>query len=90
MPLIQEIINKTCHDSTEMMRHELYFNKKPVRSWTKWIKKPAAQGEDKNHEEKIELAAERIRKRGASRKKTHDEIHQELFRKFEVGEEVLL
>ena len=25
VPLIQEIINETCHDSTEMMPHELHF-----------------------------------------------------------------
>ena len=90
VPLIQKIINETCHDSAEMTSHELHFNKKPVRPWTKWIKKPVVQGEDKNHEEKIELAAERIRKRGAARKKTHDEKHHEPFRKFKVGEEVLL
>ena len=68
-----------------MTPRELHFNKKPVRAWTKWIKKPAVQGKDKNHGEIIELAAERIRKRGAARKKTHDERHQELFRRFEVG-----
>ena len=76
VPLIQEIINETCHDSTEMTPYELHFNKKPVRPWTKWIKKPAVQGKDKNHEEIIELAAGRIRKQGAARKKAHDERRQ--------------
>ena len=52
--------------------------------------KPLSIEESKSHAEKIELAAERMKKRGASRKKIHDERHQELFRKFEVGEEVLL
>ena len=37
VPLIQEIINETCHESTEMTPHELHFNQRPTRPWTRWI-----------------------------------------------------
>ena len=66
VPLIQEIINQTCHNSTEMTPYELHFNQRPARPWTKWIIKPSVPEEDQSYERKVELAAERIRKRDAS------------------------
>ena len=61
VPLIQEIINETCHESTEMTPYELHFKQEPRRPWSKWIKKPEITEENRSHEEKIELAAERIK-----------------------------
>ena len=63
MSLIQEIINETYHDTTEFTPHELHFNLKPVRVWSKWIQEGSSQGDTMNHEEKIAHAREKMKKK---------------------------
>lgn len=68
VPIIQNIINETYHETTEYTPLELHTNKKPTRVWEKYFK-PINMDAPHAHERKIFLAGERLKRKLTSRAK---------------------
>ena len=87
--MIQEIINKSYHDTIEFTPYELHWNKKPNKMWAKWLQRKDKKSE-MSHEEKINVAEENMKKKGEKRKKEFNNKNKNQLLILNGGDEVLL
>ena len=86
---IQNCLNETCHETTQLTPVELHLNKAPKRIWKNYLQAHETLNQEIGHEQKISLARERIhRKRARIAKKINDKICTPI--KYNIGDEVLV
>ena len=87
MQTIEDILNKTHHDTTEFTPMEIMLRKRPTRFWRKWLPDQRADKQS-THEQKLFWVRERIKKKGAMRARKTDTDRKMTF--YQENEQVLV
>ena len=73
--IIESCINETYHKTTEFTPMELHLNKKPKQAWENWLNFLTSYSKI-NYEKKIELAKDKISRKGKNRALEFTEAHR--------------